>query len=215
MNTSIKIYSVIVIIAIAMLCGIYNYKKLDGASKVLLLMITIGFINEVTAYMFAKFYGNNMKVYNSYSIVELFILSVYFNKSIPIFRKWHLGIYIGFIGIIVGVIDFSFLQSLSSFSTTYLLFEGFCIILMALVAFYYLLLNRDDLRIYNYPHFWFTSILLFFWTVTYVTWGIFPIIHSRKNVQLIASFLSLVNIISYSAIALVFLFYPKMKITNE
>lgn len=215
MSTSVQIYTVIAMIIIAVVCGIYRYKYLDGASRILLLMISIGLSNEIIAYYFAKVYHNNMKVYNSYSIVELFILSLYFDKSIAIFQKWHIGIYIGSIGVVLGITNFLFLQSLSSFSTNYLLFEGFCIILMALIAFYYLLLNQDDLRLYRYPHFWFTSILLFFWSVTYVTWGIFPIIHSKENVKLVGTFLSVVNAISYIAITLVFLLYPKMKVTNE
>lgn len=143
------------------------------------------------------------------------LITLYFSYILKGFRKNKIAIWTGLIGIIFGIVNFTILQKINAFSVNYLLFEGFCVILLALIAFYYLLLNEDDLKLHLYPHFWFTSILLFFWSVTYVTWGIFPLIQSKENVQLVGMFIWLINVISYAAITLVFLLYPKMKVTNE
>lgn len=215
MSENTELYIDLVVVLSAFLIGLYRYSVIDRPSRVLLLLLLIILIDESVGHIFSERFGNNMVIYNSYSLVELFLISLYFNYTIKRFRKRNIGCYIGALGLIFGVLNFSLLQPLNSFSTSYLLFEGFFIILMSLISFYYLLLSEDDLKLYRQSHFWFTSVLLFFWSVTYVAWGIFPLIHSKTNIKLIESLLWVVNIISYSSIAIIFLLYPKLQATNE
>lgn len=211
MSIAYRIYIGIGLIFLAWVLGIYRIKLLDKGSRIILIILALEVLNEVIAYFCAKKYQNNMPVYNVNDILELFLIALYFNNVIPSFRKRNIGIWIGVASVVFGIINFVFIQSLFAFSVNYLLFEGFCIIVMSLLAYYSFLLDQEDLQLYRFPHFWFASIFLFFWSITYLNWGLFPIIGKRIS----GVYIWLVNVISYAAIALVFLFYPKMKVTNE
>jgi hypothetical protein len=88
---------------------------------------------------------------------------------------------------------------------------------MSLFAFFRLLLQERLMHLSRYPHFWFISILAFFWCITFINWGLYDYFTQRlkEDSWKINFFLHVVNIITYSGIAFVFIFYPKMKETNE
>ncbi len=211
MSVTFRIFSGIGVISIAMLIGLFRFKQLDIASRIIVGILMLDVINEVAAYFFAKKYHNNMPVYNINNIVELALIAFYFNAANRSLKRRNIGIWIGLFSIVFGLINFIFLQSILVFSVSFLLFEGFCIIVLSLLAFYRFLLIHEDLQLYRFPHFWFASIFLFFWSITYLYWGLYPIVGAKIS----GMYIWLANIISFSAIALVFLFYPKMKITNE
>ena len=211
MTVTTRIYIGIGIIFLAFAICIYRFKMLDKASKVILVILALEIVNEIIAFIFAKKFHNNMPIYNINDIVELFLIALYFNYAIRSFRKKNIGIWIGVLSVIFGIINFSFFQSLDEFSINFLLFEGFCVIIMSLLAFYRFLMVHEDLQLYRSPHFWFASIFLFFWSITYLNWGLFPIIVNKIS----GIYIWMVNIISYGAIGLVFLFYPKMNTANE
>ncbi|HXS37524.1 MAG TPA: hypothetical protein VN721_12550 [Flavipsychrobacter sp.] len=217
MNFAIQVYIGVFVLVITFIFGASRFKFFDGPTKILLLLICIEIINEIIAFFFAKEYNNNYPVYNIYSLIELFIISLYFNFSIDLFRKWNIGVYIGIIGIIVGLINLHYLQSIKTFNSYFLLFEAFCIIGMALFAFFRLLLKHEQLVLLQYPHFWFITFLLLFWSVTFLLWGCYKILIDKlgSGMWMVNMGLWIVNLIMYAGIGVVFLLYPKMKKINE
>ena len=211
MPVALRIYIGTAVVFISMLLGIYRLAMLDRPAKIILAMLVLEVVNEIIAFIFAKKFHNNMPVYNINNIIELFLATLYFNYVISSFRKNNFGIKLAILFIILGILNYIYLQPLTAFSVNFLLFEGFCIIAMSLIAFYRFLLVQEDLQLYRFPHFWFISIFLFFWSITYLNWGLFPIIVNKIS----GIYIWIVNVISYGSIGLVYLFYPKMKITHE
>ena len=201
----------------ASVCSLSRFRAIDKASKILSVLISCAFINECAAFLLAKLYHNNLVLYNIYSFIEFAILSMYFNNIIDVFIKKNVGVYIGVAGIVLGVLNLIFLQHLDSFNSYFYLFEALTVIGMSLFAFFRLLLKHDSLTLYTYHHFWFVSILLFFWSITFLCWGLYDYINQqlRQSARNINTALAIVGIITYTALGCVFLLYPKMKSVNE
>ena len=146
-------------------CGFIRFKRVDLASKILVVLVCCGFINEIAAYYLAIKYHTNMALYTVYAFIEFGLLCLYFNSVIDVFAKKNIGIYIAVGGIVLGVTNMIFVQHLDSLNSFFLLFESLMVIGMSLFAFFRLLLKHDSLTLYRYPHFWFISIILFFWVL--------------------------------------------------
>ncbi len=180
-------------------------------------MVCCDFINEIAAYYLAKKYHNNLPLYAIYCFVEFGLLCLYFNKVIDVFTRKNVGIYIGATGIGCGIINLVFIQSLNSIGSYFLFFEALSVIGMSLFAFFRLLLKNDALHLYKYPHFWFICILIFFWSITFLYWGLFDYISVRLQhaVWKIDFIEFIAGIFTYSSFGCVFLLYLKMQKGNE
>ena len=201
----------------ACVCSVYRFNKIDAASKILTVLICCAFINESAASYLAKRYHNNLPLYAIYSFVEYGFLCLYFNNVIDVFIKKNIGIYIGIVGIILGIGNLIFVQHLNSINSYFLLFEGLSVIGMSLFAFFRLLLKNDSLNLYKYHHFWFISILVFFWCVTFLSWGLYYYINMelKQSALKVNAALAIVSAITYNCFGCIFLLYPKMQRANE
>ncbi len=197
----------------ASLCSLRRIRTIDAASKIIAILVCCAFINECTAYYLAKKYHNNLPLYTIYSFFEFGILCLYFSKIIDVFIKKKIGIYIGILGIILGILNLIFLQHLYDLNSYFLLFESLSVIGMALFAFFRMLLKQDSLKLNKYPHFWFTSILLFFWSITFLSLGLYEYINTRlhRSIVTIDTALDIIGCITYIGLGCVFLLYPKMQ----
>lgn len=212
------VLQVLSIIYLCALCfsfviGLIKFRRLDQATRILILLLGLTIGSEGLAFSFAKRHVNNMPIYHFYSPIELFISSLYFNYSVPALRKNNIGWYIGLIGIVAGFLNAKYLQPLTSFNSYFLLFEGFCILSLSLFAFYTILENEEFL-IFKTPHFWICCIMMFFWGVTYASWSLYNTLGTRK-IEVIPYFgllLLAFNVINYLAFGIVFIFYPKKQI---
>jgi hypothetical protein len=191
---------------------IYRYKRLDVPSKILAVLICCAFINECVAYFAAKHYHTNLPVYTIYCLVEFGILCLYFNNVIDVFAKKGIGIYIGTAGIVLGIINMTFIQNLNTLNSYFLFFEGLSVIALSLFAFFRFLLKYDSLYLYKYHHFWFISILIFFWSITFLTWGLYDFINTalKHDAWKINSGLMVIGTITYGGFGCIFLLYNKM-----
>jgi hypothetical protein len=190
---------------------------LDKASKIIAILICCASVNEGAAYILAKIYHNNLALYTIYSFIEFGILCLYFNNVIDVFIKNNIGIYIGIVGIFLGIIDLVFLQHIDSFNSYFLLFEGLMVIAMSLFAFFRLLLKYDSLKLFKYHHFWVISILIFFWSITFLSWGLYDYIHQelKQTAFEIDTALVIISTLTYTCLGCVFLLYSKMQKINE
>ncbi len=215
MSNDTELYIDLAIVATSFISGVCRFKRLDTAGKLLLLLLAAMFFDEVVAHIYALKYHNNIRVYNIYSIIEFAIMALYFNYSVDAFRKKGVGYYILVAGLIFAIVNYSFIQPINTFNSFYLFFEGFTVVTLALIAFYRMLMYNEDLKLYTYHHFWFTAIFLFFWSITFLSWGMFPMFKNKEIIKQMILFIWVANVISYGAVGLIFLLYPKMKTANE
>ncbi len=201
------------ILLCSLLIGLFRYKILDSASKILLVLVGTDSIFELVAHYVGWKYKNNIPVYTVHSLVEFGILCIYFSHSIDVLVKNKVGYYIGVTGILLGLANIVFLQGLNRMNSYFLIFEGLCIIGMALFAFFRLLLQHESLRLHKYHHFWFSIILTFFWSVTFLNWSLYDYlsIHYKDDIWVVNISILIVNIITYAGISAVFYLYPKMQ----
>jgi len=198
-------------ILFSVLCGIFKFRTVDFPAKILCVLLGVTFLNEITASVFAIKYHNNLSVYSIFNIVQFVLLAAYFNFAIDVFRKSNIGLYIGIAGMAVGILNIVFLEPLGNFNTNFLLFEALCIIAMALFFFFRLLLVNDNFQLHRYPHFWFSVILVFFWSASFLCWGLYDYyIYLKKGSKIISYSILAINLITYIAIGISFLSYHKM-----
>lgn len=196
--------------------GALCYSYLDRGAKIILYLIILSVIAESIAIICAYTIRNNYYVYGVFNPVQLVMISLYYNTTIKEFKRNNIGVLIGVIAALYGVINYLFIQSPNVMNSNFLLIEGLCIVAMSLYSFYRTLLDDDDLILLKSPHFWFSSLLMFFWTSTFLIWGMYDYfrIHILGTTNLVHMLLLIVNVITYIGFGTVFLLYKKMQTTD-
>jgi hypothetical protein len=203
------------ILCASAIIGITRITRFNRAAKYLLLLIICTVASEYIAHYAGVTYRNNMPVYHIFAPLQFFLVGVYYNYNIDTFKRNNIGIYIGIAGVILSILNSLFLQPINTFNTYFLLFSGFSIISMSLYSFYRILEN-EEVELFKNPHFWFSSILLFFWSTTYINWSLYRILELKKIKVLpfIGTSLWIINLITYTAIGLAFMFYPRKSVSR-
>jgi hypothetical protein len=145
------------------------------------------------------------------------MLCLYFNYVIDVFIRNNIGLYFGILGIGFGIFNLIFIQHSDLMNSYFLLFEALVIIGMSFFAFFRMLLKHDSLHLHKYAHFWFISILVFFWCTTFLTWGLYYYINIeiQQSAWEINTALLIAGAIMYASLGCVFLQIPKMESINE
>lgn len=190
----------------AFCCSAAFYARLSLPFKILTWLLGITFLVEVGAFFLAYVAGANLSLYNVFLVVQFLFVSLYFNYSIDTFRKKNIGIWIGVTGIILGILNNLFVQSLLEVNSYFILFAGISIISMSLYSFARLMLVRDfedtDQDLLHCPQFWVTVSMTFFWSTSFLLWGMYEYFkqagtHALPWVHLA---IRLVNVLTYSVI---------------
>ncbi len=197
--------------------AIFHFRKMDLASRIICVLIWVATVTEALAWYSAKRFRNNLPVYNSFSYLELILVCLYFNYSIPSFRKRHIGYYIAVVGVILGVLNTVFFQPITTLNSNFIFIECLCIVSMSLYSFYRLLLISDNLYLQNNTHFWVPCVLIFYWCTTLFSWAMYGFFAglSKEKGAILNSCLLMVNIITYLAYATIFFLPSKIKNINE
>lgn len=201
-------WTYIVVIITAALSGLLRFKKRDKASKLLVMLLLLTLISEMTAYVCAIVYHNNMFVYHIFAPIQLLLLGLYFDNTIDLFKKKRIGIKVGILGVITATINTILFQPLNTLNSNFLLFEGLIIMAMVLYAFQRIL-NNDNIDIFRYHHFWFNIILVFFWSLTYTIWALYNALYTQQFAftAYLSTIIKTINIITYAGFGVVFLYF--------
>lgn len=211
-NTRNNIYLAVLLFAV--LVGIWRLKGKDYSYKILVGLLCVTFISEFTAYWAAIKIQNNMFVYHFFAPIQLIILGKYFD-GISQDKKQNIGITIGIIGVIIAVINTVYFQPLKILNSNFLLFEGLVIMGLSLYTFQGILTN-EKIDIYRYGHFWMIVIFIFFWSITYTWWALYTVLQVNERVFLsnVTKVLWFVNIITYSAMGFVLLYFSSKRLNQ-
>lgn len=209
MNAYVQFYIYLAVLATAVLCCAYRFTKLDNAAKYIGLFLLATLLSEAAGFYASWRYKNNMPVYHVAAPIHFLLICFYFNAWLDVFGRKRIGIYLGLAGIPLAIINTLYLQPLHTLNSYFLLFEGTCIISMSLFAFYRLL-DNERVKIMRYPHFWFSYIFLFFWSITYVNWAMYRLLGVKvaKVIPFIGTLLWFINVVTYLCLGLVILLYP-------
>jgi hypothetical protein len=200
-------------LAFSAICGLRRFKTQTRAIKFISILITLTFIFEFIAIFVIRFYKNNMPIYSIFNLIQFFVVAYYFDESIDVFKKRKIGMYVGYVGLFLGLLNIIIFQPLTSFNSNFLILEGLSIISMALFSFFRLLVQYEEFRFTSFSHFWISVILLFFWSITFLNWGLYDYIGEEFNdkIWIINLSILIVNIITYLSFGLVFIFYKKLR----
>jgi len=206
-------YTLFSTLLFAVLSSVYKFKRIDTPSKILSACLLIGLFTEIIAYCMARTIHYNVIVYATYSLIEYCMYVAYFhylNSPLTTTKAMVMGI----AGVLFWSSEILFINHFKNVNSNFLLFEGLMVIGLSLGTFISWQRNEDFLYVHRYPHFWFVCLLVIFWTITYLSWGVNY--YLNKNVQelgfIINYTLLIVNIITYLGIGVVFLLYSKMKV---
>jgi len=213
MMYSIVYYTYYISLLFACACGIQRFNKIDNASRIISILLCCAFLNEGAAYFLAKWQHNNLALHNIYCFIEFGLLSLYFNYIIDVFAKRNIGIYIGVAGVLISFFNAFYIQDVNVLNSYFLFFEGLAVIGMSFFAFFRLLVKNDGLNLFKYPHFWFLTILVFFWCITFMSWGLYDYINLKfqNTVFNINTILLAIGVITYTSLGIVFILYHKMQ----
>lgn len=203
------------VILLAAICGLIQYKKLDKATKLLVWLLLVTFTTEALAVFSAYYFHNNNPVYNISSIIKFTITCLYFESIIPQFKTYKLGRKIALAGFTLSIFNTIFFQSLLEVNSYFLAFESITIVGLCLYYFYDYLSQETFTK--KLPiHFWFTSLLLTFWSFTFFYWLIaYALMFSDSaTISWLSWILFSFNIIYYGGFTIIFLFYKKLS-ANE
>jgi hypothetical protein len=199
----------LLVLTIAVVTGSLHYRSMDIGTKIFYYLTILGLVSESLAYYAAFRYTDNLPVYNISSIIELFLLCLYFNYTIAIFRKRNFGWMIAVFSLIAGIINNFFIQSLHGISTNFLFYQAFVTITLSIISLSTFIKMDGPREAKKEVHFWLPVILIFSWSFTYLLFSL--IAFYKKNVPAgVVLLLFLVSISTNMAIGLVFLFYPKL-----
>lgn len=194
--------------------GLVRYKIIDTPAKIILVNIALTTLSETIAHYLSLSVSNNLMVYHLFSPIQFLLLCIYYNSIVGFFKKYNTGIVIGIIGIILSVLNSSFLQNpVTSFNINFLVLESILIIGMTLCYFYDFLNTTHTTKRFATSDFWIACLLLVFWSFTFFTWvaGIALSLVISDYMFWIRYMMYVINIITYSGFGLVFLFYKKLQ----
>jgi len=208
-NYYIRTNILIVTAAIPVIFGTYHYRKLDIGTKIFFYLAVFSFIDESVAYYSALHYHNNMFIYNIANIIEVFIVSLYFNATIKFFKERNFGIIIGILSVIFGIINNFFIQSPNGITNYFLFFQALITIAMSIFSLSMFMIHGSG-NVKKEVHFWFPAILMFSWSSVYLLFTLVKYYKKGPVVDFAVLALFAVSVITNLAIAVVFWFYPKM-----
>ncbi|MEO6832754.1 MAG: hypothetical protein ABI378_09735 [Chitinophagaceae bacterium] len=206
----------IILLLSACICSWIRWPILKKADRWICLLLSLTVIEESLAEYFKIYFRNNSVIYHIYTPIELFIICIYFDLSLKITKPYRLAFLIGIPGIIVSAFITIYIQPYYKFNSYFLLIEGLVIVSLCLLAFYKLLL-REDIVPKMMAQFWLTISFLLYWSVTYISLGLFS--GEVNNIDFVAKIIAwtlyIPNFLFYVSLMIVFIRYKKLIPSGE
>ena len=201
----------LVFLAATLVAGMFRYRYFSRRISVVFYLVCFSAISEVVSTVCGYFLETKAPIYHFTCLISLFIISVYFIKTIFQVHK-NKYFYISGLSILgIGIVNL-FFQGLLSLNTNTLILRGFLVILMALYALYQMLINDNILEPQRNPDFYIWVSLLILYGGTYFFWSYIKILSNDGygKYQDLAKYIQMtINIFAYSTIGFIFLIYPR------
>jgi len=207
MNIAIPFFIAFVSITFASICGLRVFAFADLGSRILAILMILTAVVEAFAYFIALKYHNNMVLYQIFNPIQLLLLMAYFGAAIDHLNVTLMTWSFGFAGLILAFFNATLFQPIHTHNSNFLLIESVLVIGCCLYAFYRQFMDYEKLDLKQYHHFWFTSLIFLFWSVTFIHWGLYGLMkeHMKENIFVVHIIIFLVNFLFYSLVGYVFL----------
>ena len=193
--------------------GLKRFVLLDKAARILLLMCFVTFIGELIAAYFAFKHHNNLWVYNILDLLFSILTWYYFQQHIPLLQRRSIQYACVFFYVALWLITSHYTNFSINMNIGFVSAIGITTIIMSIVALDHLIAQKKQSLysiIYD-PHFWFSLILLAYWSFSLMQWMLLTyLIPQTTDQQLIASSLLWANNLLNISNTIVFYAYPKM-----
>lgn len=198
------------------LLAIYRWQILSKADKWICVLLVVTLIQECISTYIGLIKLDNFFAYHVYTFIELFLIALYFDRSIGFRKPYFYGIIIGVTGIILSLVNTFYFQSTQKFNSYFLLFEQCVIISLCLLSFYRLLL-REDVVPSKMTHFWVAICFLFYSSLTLANNGLYAAVigYDTQLSRILNWTREIANLLFYLGIAVVFVRYKKLVPSGE
>ena len=211
MNVNSFAYIDIICVIASSLIGAAHHKSVDINGRVVIAFLLFSCLTEIVTQTIFLLHGNKAPVFHFSAIVNFLIVTIYFIKTITV-AKESLFILLALVILpLTSILNTVYLQPINNPNTNILVLRSFCIIAMALIALYKMLIDDTIARVTLYPHFYFWGFLLMMHTGTFFFWGLLLIIakENKQYLPLIQYIQGSINALVYLGMGLTFLLYRK------
>jgi len=201
---------------IAVIYSIVRFNKLDRAGKYICGFIWLSFLTESMGWAAAFAFANNLPVYTISNILELCIISLYFNNSVRKLNVYHIGVLIGITGVVLGGLNIVLLQPINTLNSNFVFIECIVVVCLCLYSIFTMLMSDEEVTLHKEFHFWIICILLFYQCASLGNWGLLNYFIEFLPDKLIFWHIALVLVytITYISLIILFYYYPKLKKTD-
>ena len=212
---NIEEWFAIAVTVLAIIAGIYRFKKIILPSRIMLILLIVGFwINKaMDAYQNVHF---NYPLFLYLSYFSSFILmALFFNYCIPQFRKMRIGIYFALTGVIFWAFYSYFFQPMRFDENNksypfYTSFFGICILACSLWALYFMLRDHSWKQLRRNEVFWFIMLNVLGYALDFINDIALPLAKSELSFYVTSMFLNYIpNDLSVIANGIIFIRFPK------
>jgi hypothetical protein len=212
---NIRLLSYYLILLLVCVVCVVRWKQLAKGERFIALLMFLTLATELTAFLIAQRWHNNMPVYHIYNPIEFLLTSFYFNCSIDYFRKRNTGVIVGIVGVLLSVLNTLFLQKITTINSNFLLLEGTAIIIYSLLMLHQVLLDEEHLP-YSRVHFWIALCCLIFWATTFTGWGFYAVFNAdeMKVIMFFDKVLTVANFLFYIGIGTTLAMYKRLTPTT-
>lgn len=201
---------------IAVIYAALSFRKLDKDGKYICAFIWLGLLNESFGWAAAVEFKNNLPVYAIGNILELGLISLYFNSAVRKLRKYNIGIIIAVIGAILGIINMVFFQPINKLNANFVFLECVLVVCLCLFSIFQMLITDNEIELKKEFHFWIACTLLFYQCASLGNWGVLGYVTEFLPDKLIFWDIAivLINTITYLSLSILFYYYPKLMKTD-
>jgi hypothetical protein len=198
---------------IASMAGLFKYKYLDTAMRLLVASLILTSISEICCYV-AVIYARYLlrcNIYHFYDIIQSILTTAYFIYAIKPhhYRKLLLLNFIFWPAI--GISNIIFFQPLGTLNTNMLMVESFVFITLSLYFIYLTLKNDKVANIFKDAYFRIAVIILCLWSSSFFFWALVDFLFQGKwkYADVTMYLQSLIEAMAYFGIAATLYFYDK------
>ncbi len=211
MSTDLLANSIVLLLIITFIIGVYNYKNYKHTfNKYFLYFLGYGIATEIFGANFYKLFDfSNHIVYNFYALVQFLFYLWLFSKYLKNSTNKKIVKYFKYLTFLFFVINSLFAQSIIEVSQSYFFFFSGILLIITILLFFVEILNSDSiLKIKNLLIFWIAIGVLLFQL------GFIPVFMAHKYINYTHGFtygyiLLLLNIISCGSFSLGFIWAKK------
>jgi hypothetical protein len=204
-------YVYLLIVAATCVTGFIRYRRLDKGTRVILAILVLTIISEGLSALGDYFIYYKSYFYHVFNLLQLMLITTYFANTIKFRNKGIIAIVCLFY-VVLEVLNDIFFQPLTKLNTNFISLECLLIVPMALYSLFRILIDDSIEKLQTYVHFWLWTILLLLFSSSFFFWQF--VVYFYKHNELfynISNYIhQIANLILYTGIFLVFLYYPKM-----